>query len=86
MKYIYKQFVGGPGFVVTVELDKQANVFLLDAANYSAFRAGRRFRYNGGRAVESPCQMSPPHTGTWYVVVQPDAGTRVRASISVLAA
>lgn len=86
MNYLHKQFMGGPRSVVMVELDRQANVFLLGAANYSAFRAGRRFRYHGGRAVESPCRLSPPHTGTWHVVVKPDVGARLHASISVLAA
>ncbi len=86
MSYLHEQFTGGPASVVTVELDRQANVLLLDPANYSAFRAGRRFRYHGGRAVKSPCILNPPHHGTWHVVVQPDPGGRVRASISISAA
>ena len=84
VQYIHQQFTGGPDALVVVELDRQANVLLMDAGNYTAFRAGRRFNHHGGWAAESPCHLRPPCHGTWHVVVAPKPGTRVRAGIKVL--
>lgn len=36
------------GEVWRVELDRGANVFLVDSSNFSAFEAGRDFRHDGG--------------------------------------
>lgn len=83
VKYIYEQFVGGPETCVRFDLDHQANVFLMDSGNYAAFRQGRSFRYHGGWAERSPAELSPPCQGTWYAVVVPKPGTRVRAGIQV---
>lgn len=46
-----------------------ANVLLLDSSNYSAFKAGRQHRYQGGLAKRSPVVLTIPHTGRWYVVI-----------------
>jgi hypothetical protein len=72
------------GAVAVVTLDKQANVRLMTAANYSAFKSGRRFSFHGGRATKSPARLSIPSSGHWWVVV--DLGGlagRVRASVAV---
>lgn len=72
------------GAVAVVTLDKQANVRLMTASNYSALKAGRRFSFHGGRATRSPARLPIPSNGHWYVVV--DLGGlagRVRASVAV---
>ena len=86
MQYLHEAFTGGRGSVVTIEVDRQASVFLLDPPKYLAFKAGRQFRYHGGRMVKSPCHMSPSRSGIWHVVVQPEPGTRTRVAINVCAA
>jgi hypothetical protein len=72
------------GAVAVVTLDKQANVRLMTASNYSAFKSGRRFTFHGGRATKSPARLPIPSSGHWWVVV--DLGGlagRVRASVAV---
>lgn len=74
------------GAVAVVTLDKQANVRLMTASNYSAFKAGRRFSFHGGRATRSPARLPIPTNGHWYVVV--DLGGlagHVRAAVKVQA-
>ncbi|MGD8151400.1 DUF1883 domain-containing protein [Ornithinimicrobium sp. Y1694] len=72
------------GAVAVVTLDKQANVRLMTASNYSAYRSGRRYSFHGGRATKSPARLVIPSVGHWVVVV--DLGGlagRVRAGVSV---
>ena len=66
-------------------LDKQANVRLLDDANFSLYQSGKQHRYFGGLAKNSPIRIAAPHTGHWHVVVDLGgyAGT-VSASARVL--
>jgi Domain of unknown function (DUF1883)/TIR domain len=56
------------GDVWRVELTAAANVFLADSANFSAFRANRRFRYQGGLLTRSPHDFVIPRNGHWYLV------------------
>jgi hypothetical protein len=57
------------GDVLEVSLDGQANVLLLDPANYDSYRNGQSYRYFGGHAVSSPVRLAPPRGGKWYLVV-----------------
>jgi hypothetical protein len=85
MKFLHSDFNIGPSDVVQVELDKQANVMLLDDSNFSSYRHGGRFTYYGGLAKQSPVRLSPPRSGHWHVVVDLGGYARsVRASISLL--
>ena len=69
MNYLSYEFDAGPNDIIEVTLDKQANVVLLDRANFQNFRAGRRYKYQGGLSTHSPVRLNPPHQGHWYVVV-----------------
>lgn len=71
--------------VVEVTLDKQANVRLLDDANYALYEQGKQHTYYGGLAKTSPTRLQPPHAGHWYVVIDLGgyAGT-IRASARVI--
>jgi Domain of unknown function (DUF1883) len=70
---------------VSVTLDKQANVRLLDSCNYQKYRNGSEHRYFGGLAKRSPIVISAPHSGHWHVVIDLGgyAGS-VRASVAVI--
>lgn len=73
------------GAQVTVKLTGSvANVMLLDAANFSRYRAGQPFLYEGGHYARSPVQLNVPETGHWYLVL--DLGGykgRVRARVGI---
>jgi len=69
MNYLHYEFDIEPHDVVEVTLDRQANVRLLDDANFSLYRAGRKHRYHGGLAKTSPLKLKPPRPGHWHMVV-----------------
>jgi hypothetical protein len=70
------------GDVWRVELDKAANVFLVDPANYASFKARRNFRYYGGLIERTPHDFVIPRSGRWYLVAH-SWGLRYPARISV---
>lgn len=76
---------GNKGLVVTFTLSgSAANCVLVDAANYSNFRSGRKFRYLGGAVTASPYKLQVPDNGHWYAVVFLGAYRGpVRSNISV---
>ena len=87
MNYLHYEFDLASGDVVEVELDKQANVRLLDSSNYATYAKGQQHRYYGGLAQRSPARLAPPHPGHWHLVVDlGDYAGRVRASARVVRA
>ena len=85
MNYLHQELDLGTDDVVEVTLDGQANVMLLDPANYEFYRRGQQFHYHGGLAKNSPVQLIPQRPGRWHVVV--DLGGysgRVRAGVRIL--
>ncbi|MGU3422992.1 DUF1883 domain-containing protein [Methylobacterium sp. D54C] len=82
MNFLHYEVDLRPGESVEVTLDTRANVKLLDASNFEAYRSGRQHRFYGGQAMRSPVNIVPPHPGKWHVVVDLGgyAGT-VRASV-----
>jgi hypothetical protein len=73
------------GEVVEVTLTAGANVRLLDSANFSNYKTGRRHSYIGGLAKKSPLHLQIPRTGHWHVAIDMQ-GLRgsTRASVRVL--
>ena len=69
MNYLHYEFHLGANDAVEITLDKQANVRLLDDANFAAYKQGAKHRYHGGLAKESPVRIVPPSPGHWHVVV-----------------
>jgi hypothetical protein len=59
-----------------------ANVRLMDASNYRAFKTGRRHRYIGGLVKKSPARLQIPSSGHWYLTVDL-IGLRGRVTSSV---
>jgi len=85
MNFLHSSFNGGQEHVALVTLDAQANVMLLDDVSFHAYREGRPFSYHGGWATQSPVRLSPPHDGSWHVVI--DMGDRsgtLKASVRIL--
>jgi len=85
MKFLHYEFTLSQGDLIEVTLDKQANVRLLDDANFSYYQQGAKHTYFGGKAIESPFILRPPHSGHWNVVIDLGgyAGT-VHASVRIL--
>ncbi len=69
MDFFHYEVSAGPASVIEVEVDKRANVLLMDRSNFNAYRARRSYRYFGGQALRSPVRLTPPHTGNWHVVI-----------------
>jgi hypothetical protein len=85
MEFLQFPFRAAGGDAVRVDLDRHANVRLMDASNFGAFRRGVEHRAYGGRALRSPCVLPIPHSGNWVVVV--DLGGQrgsVRAAVNVV--
>ncbi len=72
------------GATVIVTLRNQANVQLMTRTEYSNYKAGRRFRYYGGRVTRSPFPIVVPANGHWVLAI--DLGGyagRIQASVTV---
>lgn len=72
------------GSTVVVTLKNQANVQLMTRTDYNAYKAGRRYRYHGGRVTRSPFSVIVPTDGQWVVAI--DLGGmsgRIVASVAV---
>ncbi|WP_217914731.1 DUF1883 domain-containing protein [Miltoncostaea marina] len=72
MEFLYRDLGQQPrGAIASVSLSGQAaNVWLMDTSTFSAFKAGRGGRAQGGRATRSPVNFEIPRSGRWYVVVE----------------
>jgi hypothetical protein len=57
------------GATVVVTLKNQANVQLMTSSDYINYKAGRRYRYHGGRVTRSPFNIVVPSDGHWYVAI-----------------
>lgn len=84
MKFIHWDIQAGPDNVVQVQLDRAANVLLLDDTNFAAFRRGGRHSYFGGYYKQTPVRLVPPRETHWHVVVHLGGYVgRVNASMSL---
>ncbi|WP_170319610.1 DUF1883 domain-containing protein [Polyangium spumosum] len=85
MDFLKYELDAGPDDIIEVTLSSQANVRLLDSANFQRYRRGASHRCIGGLAKQSPFHLRAPHSGRWYVAI--DLGGykgNVRASVRVL--
>lgn len=86
MKFIYQDLGQRKrGETVEVSLTNGANVRLMTSSDFSNYKNGRRHKYIGGLAKQSPVRLQIPNGGHWYVAVDTQ-GLRnsTRASIRVL--
>jgi hypothetical protein len=85
MRFLHWEMNAGSGNVIVVNLNRAANVLLLDGINFGEYRNGRSYRYFGGYAKQTPVRLRPPHDGPWHVVVNLGGyAGHVEASVSVL--
>lgn len=86
MRFLHYQIQAGPADKVEVVLaGNEANVMLLDSANFADYQRGRQFRYYGGHFRRSPVVLTPPYAGNWHVVVDlGGAPGSVRASVRLI--
>lgn len=85
MNFLHTEVDAGPGDVVRVALDSQANVKMMDGYNFRRYRNGQSHEYYGGLAKVSPFGMRPSYHRRWHVTV--DLGGyegRLRASVTVV--
>jgi Domain of unknown function (DUF1883)/TIR domain len=71
------------GSTVVVTLQNQANVQLMTLSEYNNYKAGRHYRYHGGRVTRSPFRIAVPSNGHWVVAI--DLGGyagRISASVA----
>jgi hypothetical protein len=84
VNFLHSKVDAGPGDVVRVTLDSQANVKVMDGHNFSRYRKGQSHQYYGGLAEVSPFDVRPPYRGRWHVTVDLGGyGGTVRASVAV---
>lgn len=84
MNFLHWEVNAGPQNVIRVNLDKAANVLLLDDVNFAAFKRGGSYRYGGGYVKRTPTTLVPPRPSRWHVVVHLGGYSgSVRASVSV---
>jgi hypothetical protein len=57
------------GDVVEVKLTSGANVRLMDASNFNAYRNSRPHRFVGGLARQTPIRLQIPNSGHWHVAI-----------------
>jgi hypothetical protein len=60
------------GEIVEITLTNGANVRLMDAENFLAYKEGLQYRFVGGLFLESPVRISMPSTGYWHVTIDMD--------------
>lgn len=85
MQFLQYEIDAVAGSSVVVQLDRAANVRLMDPTNFTRFRRGQPHQYFGGQQVRSPARLAVPHTGRWIVTIDLGGrGGQVHASVSVV--
>lgn len=69
MNYLHYSLDLQANELVEIELDKQANVRLLDEGNFSNYKNRKKYQYFGGLAKKSPARLAPPRAGRWHLVI-----------------
>ncbi|MBE7440303.1 MAG: DUF1883 domain-containing protein [Spirochaetales bacterium] len=73
------------GRIVRIDIDRQANVLLLDALNFNHYRNRQRYRYHGGHARSSPIDLRVPASANWHVAIDTGGRTgQIRSAVSIL--
>lgn len=76
MNFLHYKFKLHAGDAIKVTLDHQANVRLMDDANYALFKAQAKFKFVGGHALKSPVVLEAPTDGHWNIVVDAEGHER----------
>ena len=87
MKFIHSDLgiISGGSTAVARLSGTEANVKLLDDANFARYKRGDQHTYYGGHYKQSPVHIPVPSTGRWNVAVDLGGyGGQINASISVI--
>ena len=58
------------GRIIEITLQgSAANVQLMDSSNFNNYKNGRRYRYVGGLAKQSPIRLATTHAAHWYLAI-----------------
>ena len=85
MQHLHQRIKLDEGDVLSVTLNSQANVMLMDDANYAQYKRQGRCKYFGGLANRSPVRLATPSSGYWNLVL--DLGGRsgrIQYSVTIL--
>lgn len=80
MDFVHWQFNLKVGQVVSMTIDTQCDVFLVDDSNFSSFQYDGNFEYFGGAQKMRAVHIRVPRTGHWNLVLIPYLGSSVRYS------
>lgn len=70
---------------ISVTLDKQANVKIMNSTNFQNYKKGKSYRFHSGLAKVSSLIIKPPRKGHRYVVINLGGYSgRVKASVKIL--
>ncbi len=72
MQILHYHFKLREGDAIRVTLDHQANVRLMDDANFKLFKSKAQYQFIGGHARTSPVVLAAPGDGHWNVVIDAD--------------
>lgn len=84
IKYDFGQL--DKGRIIEIRLQgSAANVQLMDSSNFNNYKNGRKYRYIGGLAKQSPIRLATTHSGHWYLAIDMRGlAGRVKTSARVL--
>lgn len=70
------------GLTVEITLSAVANVRLMTAPNFAAYKQAMKHQFIGGVAKKSPIKLTIPQAGHWHVVVDME-GHHGHAELSI---
>ncbi len=69
MNYLVFEVDAYPADTIKVNLEQQANVRLMDYANYQRYKLGQTNDFVGGHVTKTPFLIKPTKFAHWYVVI-----------------
>ena len=69
MKYSYEEGNFKQGDILSIQIDRRANIYLLDRLNFNRYKSNQTCEYYGGTSNTSPYNIKVPRTGHWYIVI-----------------
>ena len=84
MDFLHYDFKLRAGDEIKIMLDHQADVRLMDDANYALFKGRAKYAFVGGHASKSPASIVAPSDGHWnLVIVARDHASELHVTVEV---
>lgn len=85
MQFLHFKLRAGPDNIIQVNLNRRANVRLMDELNYQKYRMKKSYSFSGGAYDPPRADLRPKLKGEWHIVVDLEGmGGEVRASVDLL--